>query len=209
MLNEVKPTLLACAGEFLQTKATKITLNALLQKVMTTDQYIVHDNGGRPFMVVRDGSTVDVYLVEFNENTIKRGKQIGHYTGVTQFFDGKDPVLHLDGNSVLFAIGEYDYIFVGSEMYLFTTTERINDYVSPMGNSDISYPYAITDTRTYLMVEDVYLKNTELLRAAPTVTDYTGESEPYGQYYGHTVAEQDRPKGRLFRKQVIHAKRWW
>nr|QBK88278.1 MAG: hypothetical protein LCMAC202_06400 [Marseillevirus LCMAC202] len=180
---------------------------------MTAEQYIVHDNGSRPFMVVRNGSTVDVYLTEFDKstNTTNHGNLIGHYTNVTQFFDGQDPTLHIDGNSILFKHAEHarhhDYTFVGCEIYQFATKERINEYVSPMGNSDVPYPYAITDTRTYLMIEDVYLKNNEMLRKTSTVKEYTNESDPYSQYYGHTVAKRDRPKGHLFRKTVRHAKR--
>ena len=181
-----------------------------------TREYVVHDNGGRPFVVLKDGETVDIYLGEPSAHSPRTNfhTRIGHYTGVTQFFVGEDPEHGHTGNSILFRSdcekGRNWYIFVGKEVYQFETAEEIRAYLSPMGNSDVPYPYATTDTRTYLMIEDVYIENSDLARRAPTSAEYTGEKEPYGQYYGHTLNNNDdKPPSHLFRKTVIHARRQW
>ena len=55
------------------------------------------------------------------------------------------------------------YIYIGSEIYSFTTgngkENAIVKYISPIGNNDVPYPYAISGKYTYLMIEDVILDN--------------------------------------------------
>jgi len=63
-----------------------------------------------------------------------------------------------DGNTILFLLCTtksptltFTYLFVGEEIYTFTTNEEILEYASPMYENDIPYPYAITKNKTYLL----------------------------------------------------------
>jgi hypothetical protein len=52
--------------------------------------------------------------------------------------------------------------------------DLILDYQSPIGNSDVPYPYAVGEKYTYLMIENVYIDNAALNK----------KEDPYKQYYG-------------------------
>ena len=81
------------------------------------------------------------------------------------------------GNSILFQVKsdrekQYKYIYVGSEIYSFYTKEKIEKYYSPIGNNDVPYPYAISKSNVYLMVEKKVLNR-----------DAIQTKDPYEHYY--------------------------
>ena len=62
---------------------------------------------------------------------------------------GKD----FDGNSFLFQTGKDKYFYIGSEYFDFKTfDDKILKYYSPVGNSDVPYPYAIGEKNIYSFV---------------------------------------------------------
>uniref|UniRef100_A0A6C0C961 Uncharacterized protein n=1 Tax=viral metagenome TaxID=1070528 RepID=A0A6C0C961_9ZZZZ len=73
-----------------------------------------------------------------------------------------------------------EYIYIGSEIFSFNTIDKIIDYVSPVGNNDVPYPYAIDNNGNYyLLIENVILK---------------GEikyEDPYNYYYEHANITTD------------------
>ena len=51
-------------------------------------------------------------------------------------------------------------MYIGNSIKSFKSNTKIKDYVSPVGNSDIPYPYAVDENDDYyLMIEDVIVKN--------------------------------------------------
>jgi hypothetical protein len=54
------------------------------------------------------------------------------------------------------------YAFIGECIFKFTTDEEITDYVSTMGNSAVPYPYAVSASKTYLMLDRVVLRNADV-----------------------------------------------
>lgn len=150
--------------------------------------YLIHDNGGRPFKVVIKYSDVSIYKENsYNDTTdeiIYSIKPIIDLKNVSNIFIGKSTENEMtkfsggygaqfDGNSILVYIKDNEYIYIGSEILSFFSFAEIIDYKSPVGNSDVPYPYAIdTDNNYYLMIEDVVInkKNNEF-------------EEPYDYYY--------------------------
>ena len=53
-------------------------------------------------------------------------------------------------------LSKHKYIYIGWKIYEFKTNDEIIKYVSPIGNSDVPYPYTIGTKNTYLMIEDIY-----------------------------------------------------
>eukprot|EP00435_Cladocopium_sp_Y103_P039437 s2141_g10.t1 len=91
---------------------------------------------------------------------------------MTTFSGGHGP--RFDGNSVLLK-RENDYVFVGDEIFSFTAAAEIVDFVSPVGNSSVPYPYCVdADGRHYLMLEGVVLDEIPALE--------TG-GDPYSYWY--------------------------
>nr|QBK85874.1 MAG: hypothetical protein LCMAC101_04690 [Marseillevirus LCMAC101] len=73
-------------------------------------------------------------------------------------FRGNSLLLHICGDSE----GSLEYVFIGWKIYSFEALSEIVQYVSPVGNSDVPYPYAIdTKNRAYLLKENVIVQLTE------------------------------------------------
>lgn len=142
--------------------------------------YYTHDNGSRPYKVEIIGGKVFVYtelkhdldsnLVTYNSRPI-----IG--IGAEKILIGKSPhneTSDFDGNSILLYVGGNTHIYIGHEIYQFVSYNPIVNYVSPIGNNDSPYPYAVcANGDILLMLEKVRLLN-------PQMGEYT---DPYSYYY--------------------------
>ena len=63
-----------------------------------------------------------------------------------------------DGNSLLLKKSKNQYIFVGGNIFSFESEAEISRYSSPVGNSDVPYPFAVdTEGRNYLLINNVVL----------------------------------------------------
>jgi hypothetical protein len=136
----------------------------------TGTRYDIHDNGGRPFRVYIDKNQAKIYKSVMDDNLKD------HYPNLTKTikFD-KSFIGKPKGNSILLKVGK-KYIYIGTSVYEFTPKAEIVKYVSPIGNSDVPYPYAVdTKGNYYLLTEHVIL-------------DHIEGSKPYDYYYN------ERPK---------------
>ena len=159
-------------------------INRLIKSVTSSrfdgKMYETHDNGGRPFLVfVNDtNNNVLVYKQENAEhshsaseddepsysrfpnfiflNAAKVFVGISPENEMTKFSGGYGP--KFDGNSILVNTEHNNYVYIGSEIYSFKSLSKIVEYVSPVGNNDVPYPYAIDiQGNIYLMLEKVIL----------------------------------------------------
>jgi len=136
--------------------------------------YFIHDNGGRPFVVYVHPSRkrVSVYSVPRNviiperERSEKDDQNKWMYTNLVyennalqKIWIGRSPRESFDGNSILLHIDGLKYVFVGETIFSFTTVSPVVSFVSPVGNNDVPYPYAIDKQgNAYLMIERVVLR---------------------------------------------------
>lgn len=153
--------------------------------------YQTHDNGGRIFRVFVDSKDkVAVitlmtpsewpdhcypYVVNkrFPFQRVFIGKSPRNEMTENAFMGGFGP--KFDGNSILFDMGNNTYMYVGESVKLFQTHTPILRYVSPVGQNDVPYPYAVDEEGVYyLMAEDVKIK---LKKGALMMGD------PYDLYY--------------------------
>jgi len=130
--------------------------------------YKIHDNGGMPFVVALAKNEATVYSQTYDEEKKKYVKEKELLSvPYTRAFIG-DNKLGVNGyvqkgkykgNTILLHLDKNDYIFIGGEILKFKTTDSacIMDYFSPVGNSDVPYPYAISETKVYLLDEKVAL----------------------------------------------------
>ncbi len=169
-------------------------------------RYEIHDNGGRPFQVFVNKEFVLVYkeidsgedengdwqiiyskfpsLVFLNPKRVFIG--ISPRNEMTEFSGGYGP--EFDGNSILINTDDNNYVYIGSEIYNFTAKSEIVEYVSPVGNNDVPYPYAIDrEGNNYLMLENVILIGRGKL------------DDPYQYYY----EERDISKISGFKKYTV------
>lgn len=137
--------------------------------------YKTHDNGARPFIVEIQGKGVSVSknMDEFEYvdgkfiNIPKPLKHLFTKTADEVFIGKKSPTGGYDGlqpskaegNSILLKIGS-KYMFIGNEIYEFTPIDGdiIIAYYSDIGNSDVSYPYAVGKTHIYIMLDKLAIE---------------------------------------------------
>ena len=164
--------------------------------IIEAKEYEIHDNGGRPFIVkVYPDPRVEVYENNFKSDS---SDDEDHYLiaeepffnqMVEKVFIGESPANdmrefsggHGDdflGNSFLLHTGDLEYVFIGSTVFSFQALSEIVKYVSPVGNSDSPYPYAVDDqNRAYLMIEKVIVQLTD------NQVEQIPQFDPYGDWY--------------------------
>lgn len=138
--------------------------------------YYTHDNGNRPFKV--DINNIDNKISVYdNENN-----KLLYSTKYTKIWIGKSPKIKMtifskgygkafDGNSILIEINNLEYVFIGKLIFSFKSFSPINHFVSPVGNNDYPYPYAIDSNNLYyLLIENVVIKSHKV-------------DDPYDVYY--------------------------
>jgi len=147
------------------------------------DCYLIHDNGGRPFAVYisPNKKSVSIYrypknflpsdddvfqksYIEYYSELIKKYKCKDVFVGespkndMTKFSGGYGK--KFKGNSILIKLSDKKYVFVGEVIYEFNSLNKIVEYTSPVGNSDVPYPYAIDEENNYyLMLEHTLFKS--------------------------------------------------
>jgi hypothetical protein len=164
--------------------------------------YMIHDNGGRPFRVHIEGKHITVYKVpedkmkelddifyELSETQQRKyyTEKILEFKNVKKIFIGHHPKQSddslsksfSDGNSILLNIKGLEYVYIGWLIHAFTTSEPILQYYSEIGNNDVPYPVAVSKNYVYLMAE-----NREIPKSVyPNHTDFAVKAYTY--YYGH------------------------
>lgn len=146
--------------------------------------YAILDNGGVPFNVKIKGALVEIYkntydygkerltkymefILTYNTEKVFIGRSIKNE--MTEFSGAYGP--KYDGNSILLQL-KNQYIYIGTEIYSFVPLAPIKTYVSPVGNNEVPYPYAIDiKNNYYLMNGNVIILNTKLTK------------DPFDYYY--------------------------
>jgi hypothetical protein len=154
--------------------------NIIISLDLRNKRFEIHDNGGRPFEVLVDKNGVAVYKeVTSADYSDDSEEDEGSYYDTPSFvflnpakvFVGNSPDNEMtrfsggygkefDGNSILVNTEDNNYVYIGSEIYSFKSIAKIVEYVSPVGNNDVPYPYAIdVEGNVYLLLEKVALLN--------------------------------------------------
>jgi hypothetical protein len=152
-----------------------------------------HDNGGRPFQVEilrRDYQSgfqgnVKVYKNTYRDDTgFDKSQPVFEAANLEKVFVGKSPLNAMtessgghgpdfDGNSILVKQISGMYVFIGQTITSFQALAEIVEYVSPVGNNDVPYPFAVDSAGNhYLLIEGIIVSSVPL-----SVTD------PYRYYY--------------------------
>lgn len=147
-----------------------------------------HDNGGRPFQVDIEKTEKVFTIRRLTYNWMTNNRTHTHPVvenkKYLRCFIGEDGTPDR-GNSVLFQISKHTYLFVGESVYTFCPGEEIESFHSPVGNSDVPYPYAYGAKRAYCLLERVW-----------TSRKKTKGADPYHRVYGFDLPT-DKREGRV------------
>lgn len=168
-------------------KANLPIRNKTLKK-STLKSYNIYDNGGIPFIVkIKSPTLIDVYSNVNTETpyklfTIRYNKL---FIGDNLLQDSHSAKKgKYAGNSILVETGKNQYLYIGSEIYSFTTKDKILKFYSPLGNSAVPYPYAVGEELTYFLLDKKTIPN-DLLNL---------KMDGYAQFYGHLVPDKTTAK---------------
>ena len=192
-------------------------------KMTKGKKYLIHDNGGRPFLVNINGKDVSIFKLPkgFNEdeNTSKSDytELVKEYKGVKKVFIGKsvkpkdDTAYYaaygkeFDGNTILIEIKDKRYCLVAEKIVEFSTKDSIEKFESPVGNSDVPYPLAYGSQNVYVFGFDVHKyipkETVKGLSTGKIQEKYIGKCCPW-------KSELDKYKKKL-KEKLIHKRPGW
>jgi hypothetical protein len=154
---------------------------ATRKKSMT---YTIINNGSEPFVVDVYPSHIEVFRQQFINPSYVRDKKVLDQEYQNIFIGDNDlkdnayaPKGKYKGNSILLFIRPRHYLYIGNEIYSFETkdNEMISSYFSPVGNSEVPYPYAVGEHHTYFMLDKEMVPNNHL----------DEKKDRYAQFYGY------------------------
>lgn len=164
-------------------------------------RYLTHDNGARNLSVHVSKSAVSVFKCDMQneEEECVEKELILTFKKPLKVWIGIEPsVPSWNGNSIVLQISRYEYVFIGDEVYKFQLAEKdekVKDYFSPVGNSDVPYPYLITNKNVYFMIDNCYASREY----------YDKEdlyfNEPYEKHY--TRDKKDYQTHKLKNKKIL------
>jgi hypothetical protein len=155
---------------------------------MPGKRYPILDNGAVTFLVEVLKTRINIYKNKYDKETgeLVFDKKI-YSTPYKKVFIGNDPRARWPpGNSVLINVSKNKYISCGMDIYEFETDEDIEAYYSPIGNSAVPYPYAISNNYVYFTLEKQLVNKAALDMS----------KDLYQQFY-RTVAVADKKKMKI------------
>ena len=140
--------------------------------------YFIHDNNKRPLLVyVKDNVYIyrlpKTYYVKASDKDKNDSKNKWFYIELykkytpkkifigkcikAKRFDSDGP--KSNGNSILLLLENSKYLYIGSEIYQFSTdmNDVIVKYYSSIGNNDVPYPVAVGTNNVYFMLDKKYV----------------------------------------------------
>jgi hypothetical protein len=121
--------------------------------------YLTHDNGGRPFKVKIYSSRVDVWaysvFVPMQPEQVYDQKVAGFDDVSKVWLGGNGDDL---GHAILLEMADGKFVFIGGDIFELTLSdgERFEKFISYVGNSDVPYPWMVTDRNVYFLIENCY-----------------------------------------------------
>jgi hypothetical protein len=129
-------------------------------------EYLTHDNGGRPFRVeINKKENIITVFVNYKFKPFDEifNKKV-FSSKYQKIWIGKSPknkmstlsnstyARKFDGNSILIEKSNNTYVFIGINIFSFKSIKPIIEFVSPIGGSDVPFPYAIdSEGNIYLL----------------------------------------------------------
>jgi hypothetical protein len=169
-------------------------------------EYLIHDNGGRPFKFIATKKGIDIFTYQdeedfdysqcsqklvYNVHLLSIKKFIGFWIGIDTGNENCYFRLVADefkGNSILIQETKFSYVSVGQSVYRFATDEKILDYMSPVGGSDVPYPIAYSEKNVYFILENKYVPIERLNTPATPIN----AEKMYSEFYGQSFPENNR-----------------
>lgn len=135
--------------------------------------YIIYGDGSKSFRITEYNQTISI-----SKKDGRDPMKIVDFDGYWYGFDSSP--YKMDHTSILIKLSNYKYMFVGWEIYIFETSDRIIDFVSTITNSNSLYPIAYGEHNVYFILEKRFIKKSSL-HTSPTISNAL---DIYAELYG-------------------------
>jgi hypothetical protein len=180
------------------------------------DRYFVHDNGGRPFMVCIRENSVSVFRQpeseylwdedwdEARENPLYYKEHLMTFENPIKIWISHDYFENCHGNTILIQINNTEYVWIGQHISKFFSNRPIIASYSNLGNNDVPYPVALTDSDILFLLDDVQYSRSDF--NLQTEMEW---ADAYMQFYGHTPGLNENAKSRPIEQCKTLVPRSW
>jgi hypothetical protein len=152
-----------------------------------TTSYLTHDNGARPFKVIINGDhhqTVQVWKqsieIRLSEACDQYDVPVIPVTQCDEIWIGQDKYAEwTKGSCILLRPSKLtlEYILIGVRVVRFQAHSEIISFQTPMGNSDVVYPWAIDSTQhVYLLTQDKHSSMKSFTTSAYLLDNFTPDA---------------------------------
>jgi hypothetical protein len=124
--------------------------------------------------------------IQYMENLVQDGKYTLKYiiTNFDGYFYGYDSGSKISGgifhsNTILICLPDNKYLLLDEEISVFSSEEKILDYISLMGNNTVPYPVAYTENYVYFMLDFIGIPKNKLKLKA----NIKNAEALYGEFY--------------------------
>lgn len=158
--------------------------------------YFIHDNYNSPFKIVFDNTHKKCSVYKQLDDTDTYVTEPSFVFWYIQAYIGKSPRNQcteysdsygpqFDGNTILLRTNDCTHVYIGRSIIYKFQSDRIVTFLSPIGNNDVPYPYAITENNEIHLLE-------EMVTMQPR--DDIDLSDPYKFYYtANSITKHRRP----------------
>ena len=167
-------------------------------------KYSIHDNGGTPFWVEVSGKSITVLKnmntyewIDGKHTEVKNPTKELFSINVDEVFIGKTSPTgpkSPPGTAILCRIGS-KYMYIGKEIYEFSTNDVITKFYSDLGNSDVPYPYAVGEKYIYIMLDKVAIDKSL----------FNMKEDIYKQYYENMKVKKMKLKTKAVKTKAVKA----
>lgn len=179
-------------------------------KIYKEDQSYWEDIFQKPKKIGKIG-THDIYQApEIEDFESEYNELVKEYNNVQKVFVGKSKLekddkhyeSEFNGNSILLKLPQNRYVFIGTNIYEFTSPEAITKYYSTVGNNDVPYPTASSKNYMFFMLKPLRRHDdpkpfTHIHYADLSEIPDDEKEDAYGYYYdelGGYKGSQDKLK---------------
>jgi len=115
-----------------------------------------------------------------------------------------------DGNTILLHIKNNEYVHIYDIIISFTSNSKIIQYVSPVGNNDVPYPYAVDEHNNYYFFvrfggryDEIPRPSSEYkyIQGKDIPVEHIKENDPY-----KTIYEKDKSIQKIKNVKIIYPK---
>jgi hypothetical protein len=191
-------------------------------------KYMIHDNGGRPFLVYVNSKNIYIYKIDEDyiidpeydyknplNNSWMYTIMVKEYKNVKKVYIGKS-ILNkstkfsdghgkkYDGNTILVQLSNNKYVYIGEYIKEFKLDDEIVKYYSTVGNNDVPYPIILGKKNVYFMLDFKYVDR----KLFPDNMNDIEWSDCYSYFYGQNGSALEKYAKSIKNIKLIHKRLW-